>query len=346
MQYVTAICSHWETDEERFFKIGKAALIFGVLLMMATFYELGYLPILSDAPGAARYVRVIAGTSTRALADEWLVNRALDLLTCAIPIVFLAAIRKRRIQELGWVILGLATILLPARRANVLSVMLLVIMIRLLLGAKVLRYVPFVILALALLFASQQLFVNSHGLLSTNEVIGSVLPELRDFAWTMSLMGNRSLDGMTFLQAVLPIPSFLSDYYQRYSLREITNTLTGLKEGERSGGLRITLAGESYLNFGYFGPVLAGFLFGVLCAYLDVALRIFRARRSLSGLYLVSMCVVWSCFWLYLAGTQASATIRIGLIVVVFVLYFAKTKTQRARQYSTNRESRVVLAQN
>jgi len=159
---------------------------------------------------------------------------------------------------------------------------------------------------------------------------GSALPEVRDLGWMMSI-NDEKWYGMTFLQAVLPIPSFVSEFSHEHSLRQITTRAIGLDVEGQTGGLRLTLAGESYFNFGYFGVAVVGFLFGLACAVLDAAVAQLKNTDGIAGIYLSALLFSWLCFWLYLAGTQAAATIKIGLILMIFVLFFSRQRSAPQR---------------
>src|SRR3974377_971472 len=131
---------------------------------------------------------------------------------------------------------------------------------------------------------------------------------------------------MTFVEAVLPVPSITSDFSRRYSLRQISTRAIGLDEEGQTGGLRLTLAGESYFNFGYAGVAVIGCLFGVACAYLDVAINKLRTTAGIAGVYVSTLLFIWMCFGLYRAGTQASATIKIGLLLTGSLMFLSRQR--------------------
>ena len=158
--------------------------------------------------------------------------------------------------------------------------------------------------------------------------VGSALPEVRDLGWVMSL-SDEKWGGVTFVQALLPVPSFVSDFSQTYSLRQVTTRIIGMDQDGQTGGLRLTLAGESYFNFGYTGVVIVCALFGAACAALDVATDLLRKGKGMAGLYISSLLFGWLCFWLYLGGTQAAATIKIGLVVTIGMLFLSRVTPSR-----------------
>jgi len=74
------------------------------------------------------------------------------------------------------------------------------------------------------------------------------MPEVRDLGWVMSVAGEKRFYGLTFLVPMIPGPGIATDFKQKYGLSFITIRLMGIQEG-----LRITLPGEGYLNFGALG---------------------------------------------------------------------------------------------
>ena len=165
--------------------------------------------------------------------------------------------------------------LLPLRRANFATIAIsVVIMYFIRAGGLQKRYLAAVLLLAVSYGASQLYFFNLFGwdmdASGSIAAISTALPEVRDLGWAMSL-SDEPWYGTTFFQ-LLPIPSFMSGFSKQYSIREVTTRMIKMDDERAIGGLRLTLAGESYLNFGYCGVVVLNMLFGLICAALDVAI--------------------------------------------------------------------------
>ena len=303
----------------------------GALIIALVYLRVGYIPLLSAAPGQARYLT--ADISSSFQQYEWLINRGMDFLTDSLPVVLVWAIYRHESSNTLTALLGVLALLMPLRRANLISVIITVLVMEFLKTGKLRkRYIAIVIAASLSYGASQLVFFNLIGVApDTSEVLGAVgsaLPEVRDLGWVMSL-SDEKWGGVTFVQALLPVPSFVSDFSQTYSLRQVTTRIIGMDQDGQTGGLRLTLAGESYFNFGYTGVVIVCALFGAACAALDVAIELLRKGKGMVGLYISSLLFGWLCFWLYLGGTQAAATIKIGLVVTIGMLFLSRVTPSR-----------------
>lgn len=138
--------------------------------------------------------------------------------------------------------------------------------------------------------------------------------------------------GRTFLAGLLGfIPTKYSAFKEKYQIGRVTLRLYGLNP-EISGGPRIGLMGEAYINFGYLGvlliPLLPSFLAWYLCGLSDDSRKIERAggRIFLASLYffLLNHLVVG----FFGDGSAAFQTfiIRTAIMAVVFFLLFYPVK--------------------
>lgn len=318
-------------NERRLLIASRLGVLLGSTIMFYIALQLDYAPILASAPGVARYV-------TASLTDdfrqyEWFLNRAMDLLTYCLPLLLLPRVRGRLRVDSLLAIVGCLALLVPLRRANVLSLVFMVFLCGFLRDRKkALRYLAILPLFALVYFASQIAFLDVLGLDWDQRVaisiVGSALPEVRDLGWMTSLLDGQRFYGATLIQPFVMLPSFLSDYSQNYSLRAISTKLIGLDAEGQTGGLRVTLAGEGFLNFGYIGTMGVMLVLGAFTGFLDRALRSVQRSVSVTGAYLGSLGMVWLCFWLYLAGTQAAATIKIGLVVVALMMWFGQLRVR------------------
>jgi oligosaccharide repeat unit polymerase len=339
MRRLARFCSITQVDDRKLVLYARFLLLIGAAMMVTIYAKLGMLPLFSGNAGVARYFT--EEVSDTYLRDEWLVNRALDLLTYTIPLVFCAGYWNRRRADFVVAGIGFLALLLPLRRANLMSVVVLsLVMLALRKGRLRIRarYVVIALLIIAVYAGSQLVFLGvitggDADVRTSAAAIGSALPEIRDLAWIMSLTPGQYWYGITFIQPLVLLPSFISEFSQKNSLRALTTKLIGLDEDREGGGLRLTFPGEAFLNFSYFGPVIVGFFFGLACAYLDRSTAIWMEARELPGIYLAGLFFCWLCLWLYLAGTQAAATIKVGLIQTL-VLFLASRRTpEETRAY-------------
>jgi hypothetical protein len=318
----------FDAVDARLIWVARGVLLAGAVMMLVLYLSIGLIPLLAGNAGQARYLTSQAGDDY--IVSEWLIARALDLLMFSLPLVLVSASWRKRRWDWLLALFGFFAVLLPLRRANVLSVLFVVLIMGALRSDKALLKRG---LAAALLVAayavSQMMFSNLIGGLGDVEVdtglsiVGSALPEVRDLGWTIELLNGEHLQGATFAQALVPLPSFVSDFSQTSSLRNITSRLIGLDVERRTGGLRLTLAGEAYLNFDFFGTIVIGFLFGIACALTRVLMSALQDKQAIWAYYVASVIFVWLCFWVYLGGTQAAATVKIGSLLLALSLFAA-----------------------
>ncbi len=331
-----AVCRRLQFDERRVVTVARLLIIPGVAIIALVYLRIGLIPLLASSPGRARYFNY--QLSDDYLLYEWLVSRGLDLLTFSLPIVIASALWNRKWLDGLLALAGAAAFLVPLRRANVMSVVIVLVLMHWLKAGKTqLKYAAMLLVLVAAYAASQLVLINIVGLADFDAetgfaVAGSALSEVRDLGWTIDLLDGERLNGATFVQALVPLPSLMSEFSQRHSLRAVTSQLIGLDAERRTGGLRLTLAGEAYLNFGYFGPVAVCLLLGVGCAYLQAAIRELARHQTMWAYYVSGVVFVWVCFWLYLGGTQAAATIKVGTALLFVTLYGSRVPRGRAAE--------------
>jgi hypothetical protein len=301
----------------------RLLLVAGTAMMFVVYWRLGFLDYLW-VPAKWPFLRYItsdiAGGSAR---DEWFGNRAMDLLTVALPFVVYRAVKRPRIISILLIVVGYFALLLPLRRANLLGVIFSSLILIGIGHHDVYRLTRKWLLIVASFYVFTQclfLFGVFYSDLNPETVLtvsSTALPEVRDLAWTLNRLDGDKLNGVTFAQALIPLPSIASDWSASNSLRAISTKLIGVDQTGESGGLRLTIMGEGYINFGYLGAIASSFLWGCGVAWCErLLLSIERAQSEFMN-YVAVMCFVWICFLIYLAGTQAAASVKMGALLVL-----------------------------
>ena len=265
-------------------------------------------------------LRYLGGESA---SDVYWIARASDALVCTLPLLWL--LKKGKLDYLIYAF-GFLALIPPLRRAAIFSVLLLPFLVQ----TRQVNYrkVAVTFLILLCLYVVSQVYFLQLDQDETLTAVASALPEARDLGWVMQLLGSHYLYGATFIQPFDPVPAFIDTWKETHSMGYITATLLGLDPDERTfGGLRVTLAGEAFMNFWLFGPVIFGLLLGYGAAW---ARRSMDHARTLPIRYLAVTAFIWICLWLYMGGTQAVATLKFELVVLVVVYFAARKRTAPA----------------
>jgi len=315
-------------------KIFYLMALFGSVLMFFAYWKLGFVDFLSD-PSKWPFMRYITGDILNGSAtDEWIVNRAMDLLTVSLPFVLIRMVKRPRPFGILLAVVGYLALLLPLRRANLLAVTLTFLILLGIERKDVYRFTRKVVLSATFLYILSQcifllgVFGIDSGPRAILTVSSTALPEVRDLGWTLSLLDGETLQGVTFAQALIPFPSIASDWSSTHSLRAISTKLIGLDQTGETGGLRLTILGEGYINFGYFGAIVAGFLWGLAVGWCELSLEATGKHNSEFGNYVAVICFVWVCFLIYLAGTQAAASLKVGALLILGVAWAGKHRSR------------------
>lgn len=319
-------CLRLQVSEQRLIRLARLFLFVGCLLMAYVAVGIGFMPLLSSNPGAARYLSPDLTDKYEQYA--WLMNLALDFLASSTPLLLFSAVQFRRISDALLGVAGVCGVLFSLRRANLISVVIVLLLVIGFMRERFpRRYLAYLAVLIIGYFGSQLIFLGAVGDAADRQTAISAslsgLPEVRDLGWVMSLLGGRRLEGATFLSFV-PLLGRVSDLKTQDSLVEITKRLIGMDAMGVTGGLRITLAGEGFLNFGALGCLIVGMVFGGLCSFLYHVKHALLKRRDLACCYLAASLFVWLCFWLYLAGTEATGVIRNGLFLSLAMFHLSR----------------------
>lgn len=324
-----------ELSEASLMIAARAFSVVGVLLIVYLAVTVGFMPILAPDPGQARYIFTELGSAYQRY--DWIRLRALELLTCSLPLVLYAGFVSRKKFDVLIGILGVAAVLTTLQRGALISIFVVFILtIGAVQGRIPRKYFACLVLLGIGYFTSQVIYLNATGQAfdstGAKTAVLSALPEVRDFGWVVSVAGDERFHGLTFVPPLMPIPGFATEFKQKYGLGFLTIRLMGLQEG-----LRITLPGEGYLNFGPLGVLIVGVLFGGMCALLSDFSNILLKEQCIACGYLVSMLFVWLCFLIYLGGTANAITVEYELIdiLAMFIIAWPRRSEKRMASFPT-----------
>jgi hypothetical protein len=305
----------------------QSFLIAGAAIMFVVYWRLGFLGYITQ-PAKWYVLRYITGDALGGTAaDEWFANRAMDLLTVSLPFLVYRAVKRPRIAGIFLIVVGCLALFLPMRRANLLGVLFASLILIGIQRREVYRLTRrWILIGTGLYVFSQCIFLagilaNDFTPESVLAISSTALPEVRDLAWTINRLDGEKLNGITFAQALIPLPSIGNNWSAKHSLRAISTRLIGVDKTGESGGLRLTLMGEGYVNFGYLGAMAAGFLWGWGVALCERLFSLVDRMQSEFTNYVAVMCFVWLCFLVYLAGTQAAAFVKMGTLLILAVAW-------------------------
>ena len=311
----------------------RILVLIAVPLIVIGLQRLGGIPLLSDNP---RHDRYLLNFTPEHRLDTFLVNRGREMIVFPAAALMLGwYLRKRKIGDALFVAVAGLSCLLTATRSPLLIGLSIVTVV--LVWKNRIKTVAFTVLtALAALVASEMALGTdsgpNSGEWSTIERFGADVAEVRDLGWILLKQDERYW-GKTFIAGLVPIPSFASDFTQTYHMRTITLEAIGIPLTAAHGGLRITYSGEWFLNFGWFGVVLGGVLYGWMCAYFSTLFH--RLTRSSTeypvGTLLLACAWVALSFMIYMGGTGTGGTLKTYAGILALLLFRLPQYNRRAR---------------
>jgi oligosaccharide repeat unit polymerase len=113
-------------------------------------------------------------------------------------------------------------------------------------------------------------FVRSVGFLL---LFGDNFSDLRDFAWVYSAWDHVLWGGKTYLAAIVSfVPRFASKFRDTWALGATTASMVGL-DPQIHPGVRPSIFGEGYFNFGLLGVIAVGLILGVTMKRVDIDVK-------------------------------------------------------------------------
>lgn len=169
-------------------------------------------------------------------------------------------------------------------------------------------------------------------LASTAFILRSATSEVNDLAWVLSEWNRHWYMGATWLAAVWPLPATISDFKNTYVLTSVTKDIVGISREFESGGLRISMFGEAYLNFGHAAVIGLGLLFGFLIRKFNGLVDWARGQGPL---------ILFPCMFLYLAGLyqfylSGTGTLPDSILSFVMIAIIYGVSVQRNPQPAGN----------
>jgi len=135
---------------------------------------------------------------------------------------------------------------------------------------------------------------------------GNNFSDVRDFAWILSYWDGELLCGKSYVAALLSfIPRAFCSLREQWGFSLYTNDLVGF-DSEIMPGLRPGLFGEPFLNFGFLGVVLSGWLFGFVLRYADHQIKqavkgskdVIKGYSLTVGSYFLQCMIITAGMWM------------------------------------------------
>ena len=147
---------------------------------------------------------------------------------------------------------------------------------------------------------------------------GSNFSDLRDFAWVYAGWDHSFWHGKTYLAAILAfVPRFASQFRDTWGLGVATDLTAGL-DPQMHPGLRPGIFGEGFFNFGLFGVVAVGVLFGAIVRRVDI-----DVKQALAGSHPSMMRAFSATMLLSIAGCVVLSNNSSALYVLVGTYFFS-----------------------
>lgn len=274
--------------------LGLAAI--GSLLVAYVLYGIGFVQM------------ILTGTFSRYFGEEQvgpeyslyqsLLRRGLAILIIAAPLLVLRWQQNKSKWLLLTGIVSLFFMLSTVRRGPILMALVALVLSNAVAGKRRRLIAILLISFVVAFFVLQALLITidtdaDTALASAAFVLRSATGEVNDLAWVLSEWNHHWYMGATWLAAVWPLPATISSFKDTYILTSVTKDIVGISREVESGGLRISMFGEAYLNFGYAAVIGLGLFFGLLVRKFNGLVDWARSQGPL---------ILFPCMFLYLAG--------------------------------------------
>ncbi|MGC2110061.1 MAG: O-antigen polymerase [Candidatus Korobacteraceae bacterium] len=305
--------------------------IAGGLLLAYVLHQIGFVQMILSGTFSRYFGEEQTGSSY--MLYQSLLRRGLAALMVTIPIALLRWQQTRSKRLLMAAAVGILLMLCTTRRGYLAIAILSFVITNAIMGRHR-KLILVTILGLAIAFFSlQAVFVSIQSdtnslLANTAFVLRSASTEVNDLAWVLSEFNGHWYLGATWLAALWPLPATLSTFKDSYNLASVTKDVAGIPRDAETGGLRISMFGEAFLNFGYFGVVGLGLIFGVFVRKINALLAWAKFRGPLIlfpcvFLYLVAVCQF------YLSGTGVLSDAILSCLVLAAIYWLSMQRKER-----------------
>lgn len=293
----------------------------GVLLIAYVFYQIGFVQMVLTGTFDRYFGEAQVGPSYTLYQS--LLRRALAVLGITIPILLLRWQQSKSKYLLAAASIGLIAMVATAHRGYVAVTVMAFVVTNAIYGRNR-KAILIIVLVLAVAFFSvQALFINidtdsDSMLVNTAYVLRSASTEVNDLAWVLSEWNHHWYLGATWLAGVWPVPATMSKFKDTYVLSSVTKDVAGIPRDAGGGGLRISMFGEAYLNFGYLGVIGLGLMFGILVRKMNGLIEWAKPQGPLVLLPFVFFYLVVLC-QSYLSGTGTLSDAILSCLALAFV---------------------------
>jgi len=149
---------------------------------------------------------------------------------------------------------------------------------------------------------------------------GNTFSDLRDFAWVLSEWDHELILGKTHLAGIISfIPSGISEFRSEWALGKVTTRIAGLT-GSFHGGLRLTIFGEPYINFGLIGVMVFSFFYGYFLQEINRKIMFYIKNKHLIEAYSMTFMTVIIFSFMITSGFFTIYAIFLPMIVLTWAL--------------------------
>ena len=286
---------------------------------------------------------ILTGTFTRYFGEEQvgseyslyqsLLRRGLAILIIVAPLLFLRWQQTKSKWFLIATITSLFFMMSTVRRGPIFTALVALVLSNAVAG-KHRRLIAILLISFVVAFFVVQAFLITidtnadTALAGTAFVLRSATSEVSDLAWVLSEWNHHWYMGATWLAAVWPLPATMSSFKNTYVLTLVTKDMVGISREFESGGLRISMFGEAYLNFGYAAVVGLGLLFGFFVRKLNGLVDWAKSQGPLI-LFPVVFLYLAGLYQFYLSGsgTLMDSLSSFVLLAIIYSVSMSKGQT-------------------
>ncbi|WP_316809617.1 O-antigen polymerase [Pedobacter agri] len=169
----------------------------------------------------------------------------------------------------------------------------------------------------------------------TSLIYGNTFSDLRDFAWVLSDWNHQLILGKTHFSGLISfIPSGISEFRSEWALGKVTTRIAGLTDSYH-GGLRLTIFGESYINFGLIGVIIFSLTYGYFLQEINRKVMYYIKNKQMIEAYAMSLMSVIIFSFMITSGFFAIYAIFLPMIVLTWAL----NKTYKRQNFYIKSES-------